>query len=111
MSKQKQKASTKRLQKELSGLKVMAEINKYSISYLRTRITMFRAEVAELKPYKYGYDPCEKLPEEGKTVIASIGSWLLLAQYRNREWHDALGLQMRIYGGVDRWWNLPKVQE
>jgi len=111
MSKQKQKTSTKRLQKELSELKAMAEINKYLIRYLRTQITMLRADVAELKPYKYGYDPCEKLPEEGKTVIASIGSWLLLAQYRDHEWHDALGSQTRIFGGVDRWWKLPEVQE
>lgn len=75
------------------------------------RIAELEAEVTELKPYRYGYDAYEDFPEEGENVIANLGSWLFLAQRRGDKWYDSLGQQAEIRGGVERWWELPEVQE
>ena len=75
------------------------------------RIAELEAEVTELKPYRDGYDAYEDFPEEGENVIANLGSWLFLAQRRGDKWYDSLGQQAEIRGGVERWWELPEVQE
>jgi len=78
---------------------------------LESRIAELEALVDELKPYRDGYDAYEDFPEEGENVIANLGSWLFLAQRRGDKWHDSLGQQAEIRGGVERWWKLPEVQE
>lgn len=78
---------------------------------LNARIAELEGEVTELKPYRDGYDAYEYFPEEGENVIAKHGSWLFLAQRRGDKWYDSLGKQAEIRGGVERWWELPEVQE
>lgn len=75
------------------------------------RVAELEAEVEELKPYRDGYDANEHFPEDRENVIANLGNWRFVANYRNGKWYDLLGAQAEIRGGVDRWWKLPEVEE
>ena len=74
---------------------------------LKKRITGLESQVAELKPYRDGYDPNEFLPEEGENVIATKNGSVFIAQLRDNVWHDSFGYRSEIRGGVERWWMIP----
>ncbi len=69
------------------------------------------AEVAELKPYRDGYDADKELPDNEENVIVNVGACLYLAHYGSGEWHDSLSGQKLIRGSVKRWWKLPEVEK
>lgn len=79
---------------------------------LKLHIAELEAELAELKPYRYGYDPAKKLPDEGSVVLAYVPpESIVLVHRRKGKWWTFTGIQIDVDWDIKRWWNIPKFPE
>jgi len=83
---------------------------------LRARIAELEAEVAELKPYRDGYDPEKVFPPEGEWVwLRDCDDNVEIVQYN--QWSEAYwnyephGLWFRYNGDIVRWYPIGPLPE
>ena len=84
------------------------EIDPVAATAILDKIFELNVLVAELKPYRDGYDPEKDFPPEGENVIAEIGGWMFLVQRRGDEWFYSHGDKAQVMGRIKRWWKLPE---